>query len=219
MRKSDSILPSVSLFKGINDDELDSMLNCLQAKTVEYRKGSILLEAGSKPKYVGVVLSGCLHIVRDEIDGNRTLLATLGEADIFAEALCCADARESPVSVLADSDAVVLLLGFSRILHTCPNACAFHQILIANMLQTVAQKNLYLQSRMEIICMKSVRAKILQYLSTLTAAKHGRTFTVPHNREQMADYLCVERSALSHELMRMKQDGLIEYQKDRFTLL
>ena len=123
MRKSDSILPSVSLFKGINDDELASMLNCLQAKTVEYRKGSILLEAGSKPKYVGVVLSGCLHIVRDDIDGNRTLLATLGEADIFAEALCCADARESPVSVLADSDAVVLLLGFSRILHTCPNAC------------------------------------------------------------------------------------------------
>ena len=146
------------------------------------------------------------------------MLATLGEADIFAEALCCAGVEESPVSVLADTDAAVLLLGFSRILHTCPNSCTFHQTLIANMLQIVARKNLYLQGRMEIISMKSVRAKVLRYLSAL-AAVHGRDFTAPHNREQMADYLCVERSALSHELMRMKQEGLIAYRKDRFTLL
>ena len=100
--------------------ELASMLNCLQAKTVEYRKGSILLEAGSKPKYVGVVLSGCLHIVRDDIDGNRTLLATLGGSRYFRRGPLLRGLRESPVSVLADSDAVVLLLGFSRILHDLP---------------------------------------------------------------------------------------------------
>lgn len=218
MEKFDSILPSVSLFKDIEYGQLVSMLDCLQARTVEYSKGTTLLAAGDKPEYVGVVLSGRLHIVQDDIDGNRTLLAILGEADIFAEALCCADVAESPVSVLADMDTTVLLLAFSHILHTCPKACTFHQTLISNMLRIVAKKNLYLQSRMEIVCMKSVRAKVLRYLNTL-AAKQGRSFIVPHNREQMADYLCVERSALSHEISRMRKEGLIDYRKNRFTLL
>lgn len=194
------------------------MLTCLQAKTMAYRKDAVLLEVGSKPEYVGVVLSGRLHIVRDDIDGNRTLVATLAEADTFAETFCCAGVNESPVSVLAGTDVTVLLLSFSRILHTCPNSCIFHQTLISNMLQIIAQKNLYLQNRMEILCMKSVRSRVLEYLGTF-AAKQGRSFTIPHNREEMAEYLCVERSALSHELSRMKRDGIIAYRKDNFSLL
>lgn len=211
-------LRSAALFEGITPGELSSMLCCLQAQAVEYKKGDTLLLAGDTPRQVGVVLSGRLHVIRDDIDGNRTLLATLGPADLFAEALCCAGIAQSPVSVFAETDASVLLLEFSRILHTCPSSCEFHQRLIGNMLRVVAQKNLYLQNRLELVRTKSVRAKVLGYLQSF-AKQRGQSFIVPLNRGDMAEYLCVERSALSHELMRMKRDGLIEYKKNLFTLL
>ena len=218
IKKYESIIRNVGLFKGIAPETLLSMLDCLQARISTYKKGEYLLSAGDRPEYVGVLLFGQLHIARDDADGNRTLLATLGASDIFAEAFCCAGIDESPVSVTADVDPTVMLLKFSRILHTCPSVCEFHQTLISNMIRIVAQKNLYLQDRIEIIRIKSVRVKVLGYLSTF-AAKRGRSFMIPFNREEMADYLCVERSALSHELMRMKQDGLIDYHRNKFTLL
>lgn len=216
-KKFDDVLRAVSLFKTISSDELSSMLDCLQARAVACRKGERILEAGNRPESVGIVLSGQFQIVRDDMDGNRTLLAVLAESDVFAEALCCAGVEESPVTVLAGTDAIAMLLQFSRILNVCPDSCEFHRKLIANMLRTLAQKNLYLQDRMELIRTKSVRARVLGYLSAF-AAQHGREFSIPLNREEMADYLCVERSALSHELMRMKREGLIDYRKNKFVL-
>jgi len=110
-----------------------------------------------------------------------------------------------------------MLLSFSQILHTCPNSCAYHTKLIENMLELIANKNLQLQSRMEIISLKAVRAKVMRYLESFVP-KQGRNITIPFNREEMADFLCVERSALSHELSKMKRDGLIEYKKNKFFL-
>lgn len=214
----DDVLKNVSLFEGINPDERASMLACLGVRLAAYEKGEQLLTAGERPEYIGIVLAGQLHVLKEDIDGSRTLLATLTESDLFAEALCCAELEESPVTVLAATDATVMLLQFSRILNTCPNSCAFHQRLVANMLRVVARKNLYLQNRMELVRTRSIRAKVLEYLKGF-ARKQGGTITIPLNREEMADYLCVERSALSHELARMKRDGLLDYHKNSFTLL
>ena len=160
---------------------------------------------------------GQLHILREDYDGNRSLLTVVMPGEIFAEALCCVGVAESPVTVMAHTEATVLLLPYQRIPHACPNACAHHAKLIENLLRLTAQKNLLLQSRMEIVCLKSVRAKVLRYLASF-APEQGRQITVPFSREEMADYLCVERSALSHELARMKRDGLIEYRKNSFVL-
>lgn len=217
MKKYKELLASVNLFHGIPLNELIPTLDRLMARTEKYEKGAQLLTAGSKPDNVGVVLSGQLHIIKEDVDGNRTLLSTLYETDIFAETLCCANVEESPVTVLADTDSVVLLLPLTHILNTCPNACGFRGQLLGNMLKVVAQKNLYLQGRIELIRIKSVRTKVLGYLNTF-AVRRGETFSIPLNREEMADYLCVERSALSHELMRMKRDRLIDYSKNRFTI-
>ncbi len=214
----DDVLKEVSLFEDIGSEERASMLSCLGVKTATYKKGEHLLTAGDRPESIGIVLIGQLHVLKEDIDGNRTLLATLGPSDLFAEALCCAELEESPFTVLAATDATVMLCKFSRILSTCPNSCAFHQKLVANMLKVVAQKNLYLQKRMELVRTRSIRAKVLGYLESY-AIKQGSTITIPLNREEMADYLCVERSALSHELIRMKHDGLIDYRKNKFTLL
>jgi len=217
MERYRGVIQNIGLFKGIAPETLASMLDCLQAQTVTYKKGSFVLSAGEKPEYVGALLSGQLQITRDDADGNRTLLTTLAPSDIFAEVFCCAGVDESPVNVMADADSTVMLLQFSRVLHTCPNSCQFHQTLIENMMRQIAQKSLYLQDRIEIIRIKSVRVKVLSYLNTFPVER-GRSFTIPFNREEMADYLCVERSALSHELMRMKQDGLIDYYRNKFTL-
>ena len=211
------ILRSVKLFDGIVDADLEIMLGCIDAKTKAYRKGRIVLLAGDKPSHIGIVLKGQLHIVREDYDGNRSIIAVLTQGDVFAEALCFAGVQESPVSVTAGQDSTVILLSYERILQTCPNSCAFHRDLIRNILSLVASKNLQLQSHMEILSAKSIRAKVMLFFESF-AAKRGREITIPLNREEMADYLCVERSALSHELARMKRDGLIDYQKNKFLL-
>jgi len=144
-------------------------------------------------------------------------MAAVTPGEIFAEALCCADVLKSPVTVIADTDSIVMFLSFSRILHICPNSCFFHTKLIENMLRLIADKNLQIQSRMEIVGLKSVRAKVTRYLESFKP-KQGQGFAIPFNREELADFLCVERSALSHELARMKKDGLIEYRKNEFVM-
>jgi len=210
-------LKSVSLFDGIDAAELELLLACVGPVIKRAAKGDILLLAGEKPDFVGIALAGQLHIICEDYDGNRSLLAAVGPGDIFAEALCCAGVAQSPVSIIANAGSTVMQLGFARILGTCGRACAFHTKLIANMLGLIARKNLMLQSRMEIVGMKSVRARVTRYLESLAPGR-GKEFAIPFNRGELADFLCVERSALSHELARMKKDGLLEYRKNIFAL-
>lgn len=194
------------------------MLNCLDAKLLDYGKDEFVFQAGDHVDSIGIILKGSAHIIRESYEGNRIIMAVLEEGDFFAEALCCADIEESPVSVQVRSDAVVLSLNFSRILHTCSNACSFHTKLIENMRYILANKNIALQSHFEVISRKSMREKILGYLHSL-AITQGKIISIPLNREEFADYLCVDRSALSHELARMKSDGIIDYHKNTFRLL
>ena len=216
--KTELILRQAQLFAGIDEASRESMLRCLDAKVTRLEKGQVALLAGERPEHVGIVLSGQLHIVKEDHGGNRVLVAAILPGDIYAEALCCAGVRESPVTVLADTEASVMLLRFERILQTCPHTCVFHTKLIENMIRLIAGKNLMMQSRLDIIATRSIREKVLRYLHSF-APGQGKAVTVPLNREEMADYLCVERSALSHELSRMKKDRLIDYQKNLFTLL
>lgn len=210
-------LSNTPLFKGITETDLSNMLNCLGAQIASFKKGQIIISEGELPKFIGIVLSGRVHIYKDDISGNRSLVDTLGESRIFNEAICCAAVSQSPITVEANTDCKIMILRFNRLLHSCPNSCKYHQRLIENMLKTVAQNNLFLQRRMELIQARTIRAKVMGYLNGYS--KGRKEFFVPHNREQMAAYLCVERSALSHELIRMKADGLIDYNKNRFKFL
>lgn len=217
MEAYESVLRRVDLFRGILAKDLAGMLVCLSAEKIEYKKGAILLLAGDKPEHVGILLSGALLIVKEDYAGNRTIVDFLEPGGYFAEALCCAGVSESPVTVVAEADSKIMRINFSRILRTCPNSCVFHHQLIENMLGIIASRNIFLQNRMEITCSKSVREKVLRYLQAIPA-RQGNRITIPLNRQEMADYLCVERSALSHELMKMKKDGLIDYRNNVFTL-
>lgn len=216
-QKNYDVLKTVGLFKDINFNDLEAVLKCLKAEIKFFSRNEVILLAGNKPRHVGIALAGQLHITQEDFHGNRTLLAAVNPGEIFAEALCCAGVSQSPVTVTAETDATIMLMDFLRILHTCSKACSFHTKLIENMLGLIANKNLFLQNRMEIVSLKSIRAKVMRYLESL-APKQGRNITIPFNREALADYLCVERSALSHELAKMRKDGLIEYKKNAFTL-
>jgi len=217
-KEFDEFLKSVRLFKDIETSGLNAMLACVGVRTQKLKKGKIVLLAGNKPEHVGIVLSGQLHIIRDDYDGNRSLIAAVTPGEIFAEALCCADVTESPVTVIAAVDSTVMLLTFSRIMNTCSASCLHHKKLIENLLKIIAGKNIMLQDRMEIISLKSVREKVMLFLESFSP-KRKKGFVIPFNREEMADYLSVERSALSHELAKMKKDGLIEYRKNLFMLM
>ena len=217
MKKYWAIIQSAEIFKEIDTSDLETMLSCLETEVKMAQRGEIILLAGDKPMSIGMVLDGLLHVIRDDYEGNRALIAAIKPGELFAEALCCAGVSESPVTVIADTDSEILLMNFSRVLHTCSISCNHHTKLIANMLELIAGKNLLLQNRMEIVSLKSVRAKVMRFLESFSAKK-GRSITIPFNREQMSNFLCVDRSALSHELMRMKNEGLIEYRKNNFLL-
>ena len=213
----EGLLQSTGLFREIEANKLEFLLNCIGVKIKKLEKGKIVLLAGDKPEFTGIVLSGVLHIVREDYDGNRSIITSITPGETFAEALCSAGLSESPFTVIAAADAVIMLLQFSRMLDLCQNSCSFHKQLISNILALIAGKNLFLQNRMEILSLKSVRAKVMLYLESLSF-KQGRNITIPFNREEMADFLGIERSALSHELSKMKKDNLIDYRKNNFIL-
>lgn len=221
------ILELTDLFKGIKTIELHSMLKCLGAGIRSAKKGEIILLEGDRLEFIGIVLAGQIHIIREDYNGNRSLMAAITPGGIFAEVLYFAakaggaarangaGISQSPVTVIAAEDSSILKMSFTRVLKTCSSSCAFHNKMIENMLGLIAKKNMMLQSRMEILELKTIREKVTRYLESFGERK----ITLPFNREEMADFLCVERSALSHELTKMKNDGLIEYRKNCFTVL
>jgi CRP-like cAMP-binding protein len=211
------VLTTVPLFDGIGEKELDTILQCIGAEVKSLLKGEFALLAGDKVTHIGIVLRGELHILRECFDGKRSLISSLTPGGVYAEAQCCVGIEESPVSVMAKTDSDIMTLDFPHVLRSCSIACVYYRKLVENMLKIVANKNLHLQKRMEILSIKSVRGKVLHYLRSFVP-KQGQNIVIPFNREELANFLCVERSALSHELTRMKADNLIDYRKNHFYL-
>ena len=209
------IIESTNLFKGINSAERGILLECMNAKTENIKKGQIILLAGNKLEFFGLVFSGLFHIIRENYEGNRKLIAAMPPGGLFAEALCCAGVKISPVTVVAAADSCYMKLYFPRFLNICSVSCPFHVKFIENMTGIIAKKNLMMHNKMEILELKTIREKVMRYLESFSEDD----ITLPFNREEMANYLCIERTALSHELIKMKKDGLIDYKKNRFILL
>jgi len=206
------------LFKNMPESDLRSLLSCLGGKTRRYKKGEFICRAEDTLETVGIVLSGTVHIITEDFWGNRSLLGEAEEGDTFAEAFACAGISNMPVSVLAAQNAEVLWLNYRRIITSCTSACAFHAALIENMLKILAQKNISMLKKLEHVTRRTTREKLLSYLSEQAKLAGGDEFDIPFDRQQLADYLAVERSAMSAELSKMRADGLLEFRKNRFTL-
>ncbi len=212
-------LSKTILFRGISPEEVQSMMSCLQAVIRNYPRGAVIHHAGDTIRSMGMVLSGSVSIENDDIWGNKSILDRVAPGQIFAENYACVPSEQLMVNVVAAEPTEVLFLNTDKMFTVCSNSCVFHNKLVRNMLSISAQKSLNLSRRIMHTSSKSIRGRLLSYLS-FQATKHGsREFEIPFNRQQLADYLSVDRSAMSNELSKMQRDGLIKVERNRFILL
>ena len=219
MEKYFDLLTATPLFAGINAEELSAMLGCMDAKVTAVRKGDPVFLEGDPAGFVGVVLSGSVQILRDDFYGNRTLLAVAEQGDIFAEAYACANVDTMPISGYAAKDSQVMLLSCKKMLTVCTNSCRFHNQLVKNLLQVVAQKNLTLSQKIQFMSQKTTRDKLMAFLLEQAKRAGSPEFTIAFDRQALADFLGVERSAMSAELGKLRKAGILESKGSRFRLL
>ena len=213
-----NFLSKTVLFSEVAPEEIESMLECLGTEQKSFEKGTVLYHAGDLVQSMGLVLSGRVQIENDDLWGNKSVLDSIGPGRVFAETYACVPKEPLMVNVVAAEASDILFLNIGRILKTCPAACSHHSRLIRNLLTLTAQKNLNLSRRIFHTSSKSIRGRLLSYLSFQAAVHENREFTIPFNRQQLADYLSVDRSALSNELGKMQREGLLETDKNHFVL-
>lgn len=218
MQKYLDALLHCQLFEGMTEEDITALFGCLGAKPMQYAKGEIILGEGDAADRVGIVLSGTVQVVREDYFGNRSMMAKLGPSGMFAEAFALAGVEAMPVTVVAAESCEVLLIRVDRITHPCSNACGFHQQMIYNLMRILAQKNLACNQKIEVTSKRTTREKLMAYLM-LTAKRAGSSdFQIPFDRQELADYLEVDRSGLSSEIGKLRKEGILESVRNRFII-
>ena len=211
-------LANTQLFRGIGEGEIEELLLCLGAHERSFQKGDTIFRAGSPVDEFGIVVKGAVNLVVNLYWGNSIIFGHVGKGEVFAENYAAVPGKELVCDVVACEDTRVLFLKMQSVMTTCRMGCAYHNRIIQNMLRISARKNLNMSSRMMHTASKSLRERLLSYLSE-QALEHGSAqFTIPFNRKQLADYLAVNRSAMSNELSKMREEGLITFRKNKFIL-
>ena len=208
----------MNIFDNIAQENREAMLKCINAYTKEFTKGDFVLSSEDSPMLMGVLQRGSVHMVTEDMWGSRSLLCMQEPGDLMGETFACAREENYTIGYQAVSDCQVLFMDFGRVMHTCDMMCAFHHRLIENMVKMIAAKNLEFIKKIDVMSKMHMREKILTLLSQYAAAAGSQTFVMPMGRVRMAEYLCVDRSAMSRELAKMAEEGLIEFEHSRFTL-
>lgn len=206
------------LFDNIETHHLLTMLNCLGAKIVRYKKNQNIFTEGNPATHLGIVLTGQVQIIRIDYYGNRSIVAKLGPSHLFGESFACAGIDALPINVTATCDTTVLLINCQHILKTCNNACAFHSQIIFNLMKVVATKNIMFNQKIEITSKRSTKEKLIAFLLAEATKHQSNSFVIPFDRQELADYLGVERSGLSSEISKLRNAGLIEANKNCFRI-
>ena len=207
-----------ALFKHIDQKDLQTLLKCLNVYQKSYQKKETILLENNRINYIGLIISGSVTMVKEARNGEQSLIMTLSPGEIFGETFVCHDDPYSQVSFTADKKAEILFLPFYRILHQCQMSCPFHHRLIENMVTIISNKNMMFIRKIEILSKRTLQEKILTYLEIEGHHRYDVAIEVPLNRKEMAEYLCVDRSALSRELSKMQKKGLIFYLHNTFIL-
>lgn len=219
MEKIMDLLVQEPLFEGIQALDLQVMLNCIGYYVKKYNKNETIALEEEHISYVGIVLKGAVDMIKEDLWGNKTLIARMHEKELFGETFACGEDTLSVVTFAVPKETTILFLPFDKVMHTCSRTCKFHQQLIENMVRLIANKSRDLMRKVEVISKKSLREKIMTYLSIQAQANGTKYFELPLGRIELADYLCADRSALTRELANMKAEGLIDYDKNMFRIL
>lgn len=219
MKKYIPILKLTNLFAGIGEDEIFGMLGCLQAKLQSYKRGEYVFRQGEHISHITVLVEGNLHIQKDDYWGNRSIISIIRAGEMFGEAYIAPDSGALLNDVVAVEDSTVIFFDVRKILTTCPSACRFHTLVVQNLFFAISEKNRKLLRKLGHMSKRSTREKLISYLSEEAKRHNSGTFTIPFNRQQLADFLSVDRSAMSNELCKMRDEGLLEFEKNKFRLL
>lgn len=218
MHEHNILLQTIPLFAGIDHCKLEAMLKCIGSSYRKYTKNSFIFLEGDEIKQIGVLLSGRIAMIKEDAWGERSILTFIEQGGLLGETFVCSHEFNSTVSFQACSDSSILMMPFHKVVTTCTKVCGFHYRLIENMLVMMAEKNIKFIEKLEVNSKKNLRDKILTFLSQQSPKNGSSSFTVSFGRVEMADFLSADRSALTRELSRMKEEGLLEYDKNNFTL-
>lgn len=219
MTKYLETLQKCPLFAQVSQEEVQQMLCCLGARTVHGAKRETLIAEGTSAQEFGIVLSGSVQMVRVDYYGNRSLVDEIPPSGMFCETFACADAETVPVDVVVKEEGDMMFVNCRHITQVCSHACGHHQQMIYNLMRAVALKNLQYDRKLEILSRRTTRDKLMTYLAWQAKLAGSRAFEIPYDRQELADYLEVERSGLSAEIGKMKREGLIRVEKNRFELM
>lgn len=214
-----SALKRTRLFAGIKEEEIASLLRCLNARMKHYEKGAYIFRQGERIGEIALLLEGSLHIQRDDYWGNRSILGSIGAGELFGEAYMGAESSTMHHDVVAVTDSAVIFFDVRRVITTCPSACRFHAMVVQNLFFAISEKNRKLVQKLGHMSKRTTREKLISYLSEAAERSGSASFTIPFNRQQLADFLSVDRSAMSNELSKMRDEGLLTYEKNSFRLL
>ena len=219
MEKYIPILKRTQLFSGVGEEEIGAMLNCLQARLCTYKKGEYVLRQGEHLDKILVLVGGKLHIQRDDYWGNRSIINMVSVGEMFGEAYVAPESGTLMNDVLAVEDSAVIFFDVKRIITVCSAACRFHSMVVQNLFFAISEKNRKLVQKLTFMTKRTTREKLIAYLSEEAKRQNSSEFSIPFNRQQLADFLSVDRSAMSNELCKMRDEGLIEFEKSCFKLL
>ena len=219
MKKYIPILKNTQLFSGASDEDIEAMLGCLQAKLCTYEKGEYVMREGERVERLMMLVKGELHIQRDDYWGNRSIISMVGVGEMFGEAYAAPESGPLMNDVLAVEDSAVIFLDIGKLLTVCPNGCKFHAMAVKNLFFAISEKNRKLVRKLGYMSRRTTREKLISYLSEEAKRQNSSSFSIPFNRQQLADFLSVDRSAMSNELCKLRDEGLIEFEKNRFRLL
>lgn len=219
MEKYLHVLQKTKLFAGISEDELGAMLGCLGAVAKHFAKGDFVLRQGELVSQLMILVEGKLHIRRDDYWGSRSIVSAIIPGEMFGEAYLAPGSGAIMNDVVAVEDSTVVFCDVNRLITVCSSACRFHTLTVRNLMFALSEKNRQLVSRLGIATRRSTREKLVAYLSEQAKKQGQSTFDIPFNRQQLADFLSVDRSAMSGELCRMRDEGMLRFDKNHFELL
>ncbi len=219
MKKYISVLKKSRLFSGVDEGDIEAMLTCLGAAMQSYKKGEYVFRQGEEITRIAVLAEGELHVQRDDYWGNRSILNSISLGEMFGEAYMAPESSPAINDLIAATDSVVIFFDPKRVITTCSNACRFHSMVVQNLFFAFSEKNRSLVQKLGHISQRSTREKLISYLSEQASRQNSGSFTIPFNRQQLADFLSVDRSAMSKELCKMRDEGLLTFNKNSFTLM
>ena len=218
MEKYLSVLKDCPFFREMTDREILSVLPCVSARIITKRKDEYLFHAGERTSEMGLVLSGAVLVIQEDIWGRRNIMSRIDTGGFFAEPYAATPGSVLNISVIACSDCEIMMLNVSRLLTSCPSACSHHTRMIQSLVAVLAEKVLQFNEKITHMSRRTTREKILSYLSSEAVRQGKRSFDIPYDRQQLADYLCVERSAMSAELSKLQKEGLIRTTRSHFEI-